>query len=109
MTPTIWLITVESNKKLRLYGRGFYDTGDGVPVKHALHIAPLGEKDAIFAEIHSINGAITGTDIDITPIGSTIEGYECWIIDVLLGTTNHVGIVVPAVNVLGEGLPRAET
>lgn len=102
--PEITLVTVESNKTLRIYGQGFSQREDdaGEPMPVGYHIQSIGgfpgsppfTFDGI---INALYGTITGTDIDISMVTET-GGYEFWTTDQFLGDSNKFAFVIPATN-----------
>jgi hypothetical protein len=105
MAPKIGLTTFKSNKIIRLYANGLATPEEGGPTETILRIRALGEDvDALTYTVTALNGVISGTDIDISKL--TIGGYEAWLTDMTGEESNRIPLVIPAVNILGEGEPH---
>ncbi len=93
---TLQLLTVESNQTVTIYADGFPD-GTGKPMPLTLHVRNhfTGEDETVFT-VHALNGAVTGTDVDISllPRG----WYECYFTDSGGVESNRVPLIVPASN-----------
>jgi hypothetical protein len=82
--PTLAIIVVEPTRLIRIYAENFTSPPPNGVLANTLHIGNT------TWEITSVDGAIVGTDVDISRLAPGV--YDCWITDPYLGDSNHVQI-----------------